>query len=385
MRPETTLLLYCAVPALESVHSAQIQGVLSSSDIDTEAFCTLVTRHGLIPVVYRNLQYAATSNTSRGESVKHLLNKLRHMNLTVAAHSARITHELFRILDLFKSKNIQAVPVKGPVLAVQAYGDITMRQYCDIDLIIPYDQILQAGAILKTDGFMQNGELTERQAQWLVRTGQEWSFYKEGIFVDMKPRLASHLMQSKSEAESAINRAAEQQIYGRSIKTLTIEDAILASCMHGVQHRWGELKWVTDIAALIHNHQIDWQLLGCLANASGAERMLLHSLILAEEMLGAALPTDIQTAINKDRVTRQLAGEVITDITEERGIRPLRRWRYKIRCWQRVRYKVRFILRQALLPELEDTKILILPECLFPLYSVLRLLRLLRTKVLNRD
>jgi hypothetical protein len=48
----------------------------------------------------------------------------------------RMTTELFRVLDQFASAGIVALVVKGPVLAVRAYGDPAMRSYCDLDLLV---------------------------------------------------------------------------------------------------------------------------------------------------------------------------------------------------------------------------------------------------------
>jgi len=41
------------------------------------------------------------------------------------------------ILRLFRSEGIVALPYKGPVLAAQAYGDVLLRQFDDVDIIVP--------------------------------------------------------------------------------------------------------------------------------------------------------------------------------------------------------------------------------------------------------
>ena len=41
----------------------------------------------------------------------------------------RMTAELFRLLELFAANEIPTLIVKGPALAMQAYGDPTMRSY----------------------------------------------------------------------------------------------------------------------------------------------------------------------------------------------------------------------------------------------------------------
>src|SRR5260370_18203030 len=53
----------------------------------------------------------------------------------------RMTAELFRILERFTSEGIGALVVKGPVLALQAYGDPPMPAYGDLDLLVRHRDI----------------------------------------------------------------------------------------------------------------------------------------------------------------------------------------------------------------------------------------------------
>jgi len=38
------------------------------------------------------------------------------------------------LLDLFSEPQIPAIPCKGPVLAASAYGNLALRQFCDLDI-----------------------------------------------------------------------------------------------------------------------------------------------------------------------------------------------------------------------------------------------------------
>src|SRR6202165_578383 len=65
----------------------------------------------------------------------------------------RLTAELFRILDRFSSEGIGALVVKGPVLAVQAYGDPAMRAYGDLDLLVRQRDIRRATELMIAAGY----------------------------------------------------------------------------------------------------------------------------------------------------------------------------------------------------------------------------------------
>ena len=51
-----------------------------------------------------------------------------------------LTGELARLLDRFRRDGIAAVPYKGPVLAAQAYGDVALREFVDLDILVHPDR-----------------------------------------------------------------------------------------------------------------------------------------------------------------------------------------------------------------------------------------------------
>jgi len=56
--------------------------------------------------------------------------------LTNAASNVFLTNKLFEILNLFKENDILALPFKGPVLAESVYGDISLRKFVDLDILV---------------------------------------------------------------------------------------------------------------------------------------------------------------------------------------------------------------------------------------------------------
>ena len=65
----------------------------------------------------------------------------------------RMTGELFRLLELFAVQDIPALVVKGPVLAIQAYGDPAMRSYGDLDLLVRQRDIRRATEMMSAAGY----------------------------------------------------------------------------------------------------------------------------------------------------------------------------------------------------------------------------------------
>jgi len=62
------------------------------------------------------------------------------------------TLELLRLLDAFQQNGIREIPCKGPVLAEIAYGSLAPREFLDIDILVPRQEIFRARDVLIEEG-----------------------------------------------------------------------------------------------------------------------------------------------------------------------------------------------------------------------------------------
>lgn len=58
-----------------------------------------------------------------------------------------------RVVQMLAERGIAAMPIKGPLLAVEAHGDIGLREAADIDLLVAPDDLDAAVEALTADGF----------------------------------------------------------------------------------------------------------------------------------------------------------------------------------------------------------------------------------------
>jgi len=57
-------------------------------------------------------------------------------NIEIAKTNMLMTSELIMLMKLFEENNIEAIAFKGPTLSQMAYGNLTLRQYADLDILI---------------------------------------------------------------------------------------------------------------------------------------------------------------------------------------------------------------------------------------------------------
>jgi hypothetical protein len=127
---EIDILLSYARPQITPERAATIREALQNG-IDLGYLFRVAGRHGLMSLLHHRL------NAICPESIPGaLLNKLKtrfHANL---AHNLFLTAELLKLLSIFENDAILAVPFKGPILASSLYGNLSFREFSDLDILI---------------------------------------------------------------------------------------------------------------------------------------------------------------------------------------------------------------------------------------------------------
>jgi hypothetical protein len=107
--------------------------------------------------------------------------------------------------------------------------------------------------------------------------------------------------------------------------------------------------------------------------------MVSLTLYLANELTGAAIPDKLVSQVNADRVVPSLARIVRRDLfwKTDAETRVLEKHRFHLKSKERWRDKIGCVLDIALTPRVKDCAFVSLPDSLFPLYYILRPVRLL--------
>jgi hypothetical protein len=273
--------------------------------------------------------------------------------------------ELLRLLDLFDRHAIAALPFKGPVLADMLYGDIAARDYCDLDILVPKQDIARAIGALLAAGY--STDLPSNPGQRKAYLGARYEIH----FTPPGGAIPIEIHQSFLPPAYGFNlvpRTERRTFFGREIAALSPADLLLVLCAHGAKHAWSEPSLVRDAARLLEVSADDlcWPDLLRQAAAIGAERMLLLGLYLAAR-LDAPVPAAILNQAQQDKAVVGLAGRIRIDGPESP--------RFFLEARERLRDKLACCARLALTPNEEDYSFLPLPGVLSPLYYPLHAVR----------
>jgi hypothetical protein len=102
--------------------------------------------------------------------------------------------------------------------------------------------------------------------------------------------------------------AKSVRLGGAEFSTLPDDELFLYLCVHGAVHVWFRLKWLADVAALLHHVPRDvLERTASRARALRLERPFHQALLLAHFLLNAPVPPKLLAAAKDDHAARRLA------------------------------------------------------------------------------
>jgi hypothetical protein len=221
-----------------------------------------------------------------------------------------IVRELFRLLELFAGKDIPSLVVKGPVLAVDAYGDAAIRSYGDLDLLVRQRDIRRATEVLEAAGYKAGIPLSAIDAG---KIPGQYLFTRSDsrLLVELHNDLTLRYFPRRLPIEELFARETRVRLDGHEVPALAVEDELVYISVHGATHLWERLGWIADVAALVTRQKdIDWRAVTKAAEQVGAERMLATGLCLASDLLHVRLPAPVLRRLERDGGAAKLAASV---------------------------------------------------------------------------
>ncbi len=374
--PLHLLMLLCARPQDGDCSAARIQA-LAESGPDWAALLAAAADHGVAPLVCHRLE------TLAGEALPPLWRKRFQVEFDRnTRRNLFLAGELFAVLDELERRGVRAVPFKGPVLAAQAYGDVALRQFADLDILLPQQEIVEAHRALESWGFhpMPGGfgmpSINSRiPGQYAYRRDPR------GTLVELHTERTLRYLPVPLDWADVRSRLETVSVGGQPVRTCSLEDTILLLCVHGSKHCWSRLGWICDIAGLVQVPQgLDWARLESLAQRMGCRRIWLLGLALASDLLQAPLPARVLQWIRSDAGVAALSRCVQTQFLtggESAAGAPQRAW-FRIQSQETFGQGMRQLCRVTTRPTEDDWHSHRLPRWIAPLYAALRPWRLLR-------
>ena len=358
---------------IEKIHSCL------SLITDHKSLITAATQHGILPLVYKTLKNLYEDHPDTGST---FLNELKVQYMQIAQRNILMSAELLRIMKLFEENGIKALAFKGPTLSQMAYGDITLRQFGDLDILIQKKDRSAMMALLIQEQYIPEIDLKKETKETFFKCVNVIGLHKRstGIRVEIHWELLSRNYAIDWEEKSLWDKQESVKINHKEIPVLPLEQQLLYLCAHGAKHLFERLEWVCDIDRSIKaDPDINWQHLLNEAEKLGIKRMLYLGLALSQQFFGLELPEMIQQKIEQDKALPGLISKVIEinfSKTSQEG-KSYSSFRLLWNMRENLSDQLRFAWRGLFAPKFDDFKFIQLPRHLAFLYPVVRPYRLI--------
>lgn len=276
---------------------------------DWNTFLYQVGTHGVLPLVYKSLKILKKTFIPLD-----ILSSLKDNYFKIAKDNILLSSELIKITKLFDLNNIKYINFKGASLSYSVYGDITLRQYCDLDILVELKDKFKINELLKNIGY-------ENEYLFLKKTGYENINVITFFNKDLGTTIEIHFeLISKSYAINLydINLFKETNILNlknNDIKVFNKEFLFIYLCLHGSKHIYERVSWICDINKLLIDKTINWELVIKYAKSINIERTVLSSIYLASITFETKLPNILTININKDKKISSIANNILVSIS----------------------------------------------------------------------
>jgi hypothetical protein len=372
---ETRVLLACVSG---TAHLGTPMVELLSQGVDWDLLLETAGRHGLGALLYWNI-----SDIGGGVVPTQVLTRLEGRYKSNAIWSLALNAELVRVVRAFHQRSIAVLAYKGPILAASLYGDVAMREMCDLDLLVRTVDVRKAIDTLLELQYEPLYVLSGQQQAALLRNECERQFQsRTGVFVvDLHWNVVPPHLCLRFDFESLWRDRVCVTLGSTQIATLCAEDLVLVLSVHGGKHLWQRLCWLADFARCAATISTEkWESVLQRANNVRGRRLLALAVFLTRQLLGQHFPSVVEDELKFDG-TVQRVGRAICDhwarkldADSEDPVRWLALVQLADSKWDGARCMYRYASSSGI----SEWSLIRLPKPMFWLYPAVRMSRLLR-------
>jgi hypothetical protein len=290
----------------------------------------------------------------------------------------RFAAELLRVASALQELAVPVMPLKGPALAEDLFGDVALRQFSDLDVLVPPRHLGSAAGLLGRMGY-ESTLPPDIDFARLTRTHHHLTFHhnRTGTHLELHWRPTGPKYGFGLSVEEAFGRARRLSLLGQELPALALDDLFLYLCVHAEAHLWSRLEDLRCLAELAGGGGLDPRELLRQAGQHGCRRRFLVAVLLLDEVAELTWDGTVLAQARADGGTVHLAREAAACLAA--GTKPAAWPFYALRSLRSLdahRQRARYARCVLVEPQPADWAGFRLPQALYPAYYVTRPLRL---------
>lgn len=358
------------------------------SELDWAFFLDLAIHHRVFPLLYVKINSLNLTNLIPEKVIKELRNYYQQNTFQML----HLSGEMEKLAQLFSQSSIKIIILKGPVLAADLYGDLSLRTCGDLDVLIPISDLVKADRLLTGLGYIKDNYFETVLGDWKWRHHHVTYYHsKNSLKIEVHWRLNPGPSREPSFLE-LWNRKRTTTLTNSPVYYLGREDLFFCLITHGSRHGWSRLRWLTDINKLLHQ-SIDWRLLEIHLNKYHSHHLAGQAIILSSQLLATNIneANEMYTVGNRPKKLAQEAVFYFENMINLHSLplpNTISSYHQKhLFSLMSIHQKLLFLI-SLIFPYPEDAETLPLPKSLhflyFPLRPLLVLWRKMRKQVFSR-
>ncbi|WP_459501934.1 nucleotidyltransferase domain-containing protein [Bacillus sp. C1] len=340
-------------------------------DIDWNKFLKLALHHRMYAFIYTKMK-----NIDKQRIPSQVVQVLSTYFKRNTFHMLHLSGEMGKVSKLFAENQLRLLFLKGPILGIDLYGDISLRTSGDLDVLVPMDDLEKVNELLVKNGYVKEEDFPTVMNEWKWR--RHHTTYMHPVSkVKLEIHWRLHPGPGKEpKFDELWGRKRMSPITNYPVYFLGREDLLMFLVCHGARHGWSRLRWLADIDRIVRQ-EVDWKELNVLLKKYQCKHLVGQALILSSQLLNTPITEETRVFMSEKRLTElaQLAIYYLesminlhTDPVPEEVSEYHERYLYSLKT---IHQKLLFHL-SWLYPYPQDVETLPLPKQLHVLYFPLR-------------
>ena len=302
---ELQILISCIRVVLLNTPKQELINLLKNSLINWQRLSKMTVYHQIRPIVYEAFRQVGFNNDytqnlesfAKKQSIKNLLDK----------------QETAYILEFLKQNNIQALPYKGQLFLESLYQNRSLRESCDIDIIVQPKNAKEALILLQADGYKLfiNDEPTDALLEKIIHFyyGREVGLDKKttsgkNIHIDFHWALNESFHEYSIDVNDFFEEAQLSDFHKKQVLMPSVNSIFkMLLNHHGGRGCWVRLKDMCDFIAFQKAYpQFEAEKMHKIAQEMKMLNVLKQVFILSDKLFfdfpNSALPSNQKTTNN---------------------------------------------------------------------------------------
>ncbi|MEC0344787.1 nucleotidyltransferase domain-containing protein [Peribacillus frigoritolerans] len=267
-------------------------------DIDWDLFLQLAAHHRIYPLAYSKLNKIGVELIPL-YVIQTLYQKYKENTFQML----HLSGEMERVSKLFTENNIRLLFLKGPAIAADIYGDISLRTSKDLDILIPKTDLNRAEQLLLNCGYEkeETSPFSTKRKSGSIHVSYYHSQKKTQIEIHWRLYRPPATEPSFDELwrRKRISNLTSYPVY-----LFGKDDLFFYLVNHGAKHGWFRLRWLADIDQIIRKSNITKE--NYLFQKKYQLHLIGQALILASQLFKTPIHEEI-LPLTKEKHSRKLA------------------------------------------------------------------------------